>query len=439
MNDNYLMHYQVKGAKHGVRRYQNEDGSLTPLGRIHYGIGQARVVISKAVNKARTNIHNAAENSKNKKIAKQKAEEEAKQKAEEESKQKEAEILKAKDEAIASADPDKIIEFANKMSTQELNEALNRARTLANVRDLSDKNKEKNQDPNKPASVGETIKENIKGAVKEGSKTVGGQVKGAALAGIGTLLSKASERQEDERAKKLLSFFGKKLKDTGAKEIAKATGAKQPDDPSFESINISDALDAARKMSPEKRVEFAQYLNSLKVISDAQRSLTGGNSDTIESMFSNIYNMSPSDAVKLKDVPGNWEKFKAVERDIQDRKALRSAEADAAKMLKTAGVEDVGSAFLKKFEEDRNSYVPDSNGIMVKKGTKTWADDYILEGTSKSLNSVMNKVNSFTKNDVAKNKEIKWNTDSARYEKAEKRINNVLDKIGDFDLFAYTG
>ena len=41
-NDNYLMHYQVKGAKHGVRRYQNEDGSLTPLGRIHYGVGQER-------------------------------------------------------------------------------------------------------------------------------------------------------------------------------------------------------------------------------------------------------------------------------------------------------------------------------------------------------------------------------------------------------------
>lgn len=38
----YLAHFQVKGAKHGVRRYQNYDGSYTPLGRIHYGIGQER-------------------------------------------------------------------------------------------------------------------------------------------------------------------------------------------------------------------------------------------------------------------------------------------------------------------------------------------------------------------------------------------------------------
>lgn len=37
-----LAHYGVKGQKHGLRQYQNEDGSLTPLGRIHYGIGLGR-------------------------------------------------------------------------------------------------------------------------------------------------------------------------------------------------------------------------------------------------------------------------------------------------------------------------------------------------------------------------------------------------------------
>ena len=37
---NELWHYQVPGAKHGVRRYQYKDGSYTPLGRIHYGIGK---------------------------------------------------------------------------------------------------------------------------------------------------------------------------------------------------------------------------------------------------------------------------------------------------------------------------------------------------------------------------------------------------------------
>lgn len=32
-----LMHFGVKGMKWGVRRYQNEDGSLTPAGRKRYG------------------------------------------------------------------------------------------------------------------------------------------------------------------------------------------------------------------------------------------------------------------------------------------------------------------------------------------------------------------------------------------------------------------
>lgn len=38
----FLAHYGVQGQKWGVRRYQYQDGSYTPEGRIHYGIGDAR-------------------------------------------------------------------------------------------------------------------------------------------------------------------------------------------------------------------------------------------------------------------------------------------------------------------------------------------------------------------------------------------------------------
>ena len=41
MNDE-LMHFRTKGSKNGERRYQYEDGTLTPLGREHYGIGPPR-------------------------------------------------------------------------------------------------------------------------------------------------------------------------------------------------------------------------------------------------------------------------------------------------------------------------------------------------------------------------------------------------------------
>lgn len=65
----YLYHYQVKGAKHGVRRYQNEDGSLTPLGREHYGIGAARPKQS-ALSKWVSNRKKAAEDKAKQKAAK---------------------------------------------------------------------------------------------------------------------------------------------------------------------------------------------------------------------------------------------------------------------------------------------------------------------------------------------------------------------------------
>lgn len=38
--DGTLYHHGIKGQKWGLRRWQNEDGSLTPAGREHYGYGK---------------------------------------------------------------------------------------------------------------------------------------------------------------------------------------------------------------------------------------------------------------------------------------------------------------------------------------------------------------------------------------------------------------
>lgn len=43
-----LYHSGVKGQKWGIRRYQNEDGTLTPLGKIHYGAQKVGSAVGKA-------------------------------------------------------------------------------------------------------------------------------------------------------------------------------------------------------------------------------------------------------------------------------------------------------------------------------------------------------------------------------------------------------
>jgi len=44
-----LYHHGTKGQQWGRRLYQYEDGSLTPLGRIHYGVGQAGKAVGRGI------------------------------------------------------------------------------------------------------------------------------------------------------------------------------------------------------------------------------------------------------------------------------------------------------------------------------------------------------------------------------------------------------
>ena len=57
-NTNELYHFGIKGMKWGVRRYQNEDGSLTPAGKKHYrnmSDDKLQKSLYKQVKKARAN------------------------------------------------------------------------------------------------------------------------------------------------------------------------------------------------------------------------------------------------------------------------------------------------------------------------------------------------------------------------------------------------
>lgn len=104
--DDRLCHYGVKDQKHGVRRYQNLDGSLTPLGRLHYGIGFKNIGQVEAARRA-----------------KEKAK---KEKEENERKRIEEERQKAVEKATRSGKAEDIYRLRESMTDEELYRAVTR-------------------------------------------------------------------------------------------------------------------------------------------------------------------------------------------------------------------------------------------------------------------------------------------------------------------------
>ena len=47
--EEYLAHHGTKGQRHGIRRFQNYDGSLTAAGKLGYSVGNGEKSISKKV------------------------------------------------------------------------------------------------------------------------------------------------------------------------------------------------------------------------------------------------------------------------------------------------------------------------------------------------------------------------------------------------------
>lgn len=211
MNDMILAHHGVDGQEWGKRKYQYEDGSLTPLGRIHYGVGEAR-------EKAKIKMREEKARAKNEiRIAK------AKGKAEVAKIKAQAKAYKVKSEADSKAERDRI--QADKEIESKRIEAEQEAE-----RNISKENREiAKRDAKTQVELAEIANEG-----KEEKKTLtAGKVALAALAtaGIGFLLYKAVSSDGkvsgvSDSAKTKGEDIVKDNKDKTVKDITKKTRDK---------------------------------------------------------------------------------------------------------------------------------------------------------------------------------------------------------------------
>ena len=136
MSDEYLSHHGIKNQKWGQRRFQNKDGSLTPLGRIRYGkaakaaLDKQQKLQSKRFDKANS-THNPKYYEMSKKEEKlDKKYEDGMTKLEQDKKMQEAKQNQNKTET-STTKPDPTPDrpkTVKEMTTEELQEKVNRLR-----------------------------------------------------------------------------------------------------------------------------------------------------------------------------------------------------------------------------------------------------------------------------------------------------------------------
>ena len=133
MENNELYHFGIKGMKWGIRRYQNEDGSLTPEGRDHYGYSVRRAA-SDLVKSIKTKHQAKVELKKKEKQKKERVKRlEAARKAKAAKKAHEEE----KEKALRSGSAQDVLKFKDELTAQERNDAYNRLQSEANLSRLA--------------------------------------------------------------------------------------------------------------------------------------------------------------------------------------------------------------------------------------------------------------------------------------------------------------
>lgn len=180
MYGDYLYHYGVQGQKHGERRYQNEDGSLTPLGREHYGVGPARTGGSAPKVVVKTKAQKRVETAAARKTTKEQSDAEKAAK-------REAKAAKTKEDVLRSGDYNTIMKYRKQLTDSELKAALSRLQTEAELAKFAPKKPEKAK---KLTESGKAVTQQIFKELGEGALKGAGK---AATVVVGAVALKAGK------------------------------------------------------------------------------------------------------------------------------------------------------------------------------------------------------------------------------------------------------
>lgn len=123
--ENELYHWGIKGMRWGIRRYQNKDGSLTKAGQKRYNKEMSELKSEKKVLRNKLRTQKKLEKLKN---LKEETDELKKNVDEKETPEAKRERL------LKSTDPKEIYENRNLLTTQELNDRINRIDTEARLK-----------------------------------------------------------------------------------------------------------------------------------------------------------------------------------------------------------------------------------------------------------------------------------------------------------------
>lgn len=255
----YIAHHGIKGQKWGVRKYQNSDGSLTALGRAHYGVGEARAKVSNAVK----SVGNAIR----KKVAPTNAELNAqirKQRSKNLNKQKREELKNLKkgiDEDAASPST-KVLRGQHKrfseMSDQDIQARIKRLKSEIELADLE---RTKSMGPGMrmvDAALREAGKEALKNVASSYLTKAGNQA-------VDKMLGAAKEVKKQQDAENRRKEFESQLAEKKARQELEEWDRKHP-------TGLKKLTPSARKAAAEQKAEAAQKKADEKLKADAERS-----------------------------------------------------------------------------------------------------------------------------------------------------------------------